>query len=83
MKRRVFEGFGCEILRDGTRWFIRADSGGAASWMTEGEITEEEAIKAQRSEHDGYLVLLALDKRGGSRRIDPDDPNESIALPST
>ena len=72
---------GSEILRDGERWFIRADSGGAASWMTEGEITQEEATQAQRSEHDAYRVLLALDERGGSRRIDPDDPSAAVAPP--
>ena len=67
MKELVYEGYGCQIIRRGGKLFIEYDCGGAVSRLMEGEITEEEALKVQRGERDGYEVLLAIEKRGGER----------------
>ena len=63
MEEIIFEGFGIEIFKKGSRIFVRYDSGGIASYDVEDEITEEEALKARKSEHDAYEVLLACEKR--------------------
>ena len=60
-----FSDYGIELIRRGDRIFIRYDSGGMVVHMREAEISEAEARQAQSSEHDAYLVLLAVQRRTG------------------
>jgi len=69
MHTEIFSGFGCSILKAGERYFIRYDSGGSASWEMEAEISVADAEKARRSERDACEVLLAIDRRGGGKRV--------------
>ncbi|PQQ65693.1 hypothetical protein [Acetivibrio saccincola] len=59
----VFSGFGIEIIKREGKFFVRYDSGETVSNMIEKEITEDEAIKAQKSEKDAYEVLLLRERR--------------------
>lgn len=59
----VFTGFGIEIIKRGGRFFARYDAGELAVQPREDEITEEEALRAQKSEKDAYEVLLACQRR--------------------
>lgn len=63
MDEIVFTGFFVEIIRRAGKLFIRYDSGEIVSKILEDEITEEEAIKAQKSERDAYEVLLECERR--------------------
>ena len=62
MKPKIFEDYGIEIYQEDNKYWIRYDDGGIASRMVEDEITKEQSIKAQKSEHDAYLVLLECEK---------------------
>lgn len=63
MEELIFVGFGVEIFRRDGRYIIKYDSGEIVSKLLEDEITEEEVIKAQKSEKDAYEVLLACERR--------------------
>lgn len=63
MEKKVFSGYGVDILfRDG-KYFIRYDAGGIAVKMREDEISHEEAVKAQQSERDAYEIILLCGQR--------------------
>lgn len=59
----VFSGFGIEIIKKEGKFFVKYDSGEIVSKVIEKEITEEEAIKAQKSEKDAYEMLLSRERR--------------------
>lgn len=59
VEKIFFSGFGVDIFRRSGKYFIQADAGEIVIQMQEDEITEEEALKAQKSERDAYEVLLA------------------------
>lgn len=58
MDESVFSGYGIEILKRGGRYFVRYDAGEIVIQPREDEITEEQALRAQRSEEDAYEVIL-------------------------
>lgn len=62
MAERVFEGHGIEILRRGTKLFLRYDAGRFAIQLKEVEVTPEQAAKAQKGEREAYEVLLEIDR---------------------
>ena len=59
----IFSGFGIEIIKREGRFFVKYDSGEIVSNVIEKEITEDEAIKAQKSEKDAYEMLLLRERR--------------------
>lgn len=63
MNEKIFSGFGVEIFQRDGRFFIQYDAGEIAVQMCEQEVTEEEAVKAQKSEKDAYEVILASKHR--------------------
>lgn len=62
-EKLVFTGFGIEVIEREGHFFIRYDSGEIAVNLREDEVSEEEAVRAQRSERDAYEVLLACQRR--------------------
>lgn len=63
MDEMIFTGFGVEILKRDGRYIIKYDSGEIISKIKEAEISEEEFLKAQKSEKDAYEVLLDCERR--------------------
>ena len=63
MNDTIFSGFGIEIFKRDGRHFIRYDAGEIVVQFREEEITEDEAIKAQKSEKDAYEMLLLRERR--------------------
>jgi len=59
----IFSGFGIKIFKHNGKFFVRYDSGQSVSYTIEKEITEEEAIKAQKSEKDAYEMLIERKRR--------------------
>ncbi len=59
----IFSGYGIEIIKRDGRFVVRYDSGEIVSNIIEKEITEDEAIKAQKSEKDAYEMLLLRECR--------------------
>lgn len=59
----IFSDFGIEIFKCKGKYFVRYDSGEIVSRLIEKEITEEEVIKAQKSEKDAYEMILARERR--------------------
>lgn len=63
MDEMIFTGYGVDIFRRDGKYIIKYDSGEIVSKMVEDEISEEEVLKAQKSERDAYEVLLACERR--------------------
>ena len=62
--KKVFEGFGCEIIDQNGELYICYDSGQSAGGkLLENKITSLEAEKAMKSEKDAYEVILKAQKR--------------------
>ena len=51
MEEIMFTGYGCDILKNG-KFYLRHDVGRFNIKMQDDEISEEEAIKAQKSKQD-------------------------------
>ena len=58
MNERIFCDYGIEIFKRDDRFFIRYDAGEVVVRLEEVEVSEQEALKAQKSESDAYHVLL-------------------------
>ncbi|MNW50742.1 hypothetical protein D3C74_282020 [compost metagenome] len=56
----LFANYGINIVRRDGRIFIIFDAGGIVVQMIEIEITEEESLKAQKSERDAYELIIKL-----------------------
>ncbi|MGG4214041.1 hypothetical protein [Paenibacillus sp. FSL L8-0638] len=56
----LFANYGINIIRRDGGIFISFDAGGIVVQMIEIEITEEESLKAQRSERDAYELIIKL-----------------------
>ncbi len=69
MKKRIFIGFGCEVIEKLNKIIVRYDSGGSASQMMENEITSEEVEKIKLSEQDAYEVILNARKRDNNKKL--------------
>lgn len=67
MDEIIFCDFGIEIIKRNSQFFVRYDSGAAVARICEDEITEKEAMKAQKSEQDAYEVLLICEERDKSK----------------
>ena len=63
MEELIFSAHTSEIFKRDGKLFIRYDSGEMVSKLVENEITEEEAIKSQKSENDEYEVIIAAQNR--------------------
>lgn len=63
-----FSGFGIDIIKRESEYFIRYDTGTIAMIEKESKITSEEASKAQRSERDAYEVIVATQTREGKNK---------------
>lgn len=64
MKNVIFKGHGMFISTDNNKYFINYDAGGIVTKDVKCEISEEEAIKAQRSGQDAYEIMLLTQHRG-------------------
>jgi len=65
MSEMLFSDYGIDIVvRDGI-FYIRYDDGGLVSKEIESEISEAEALKAQRSPGDANEVILLAQVREG------------------
>jgi len=61
MKKRVFEGYGCEIVERSGEYFIRYDSGeSSGSKILEKPISFADIQKVMLSEKDAYQVILRI-----------------------
>jgi hypothetical protein len=58
VSEEIFCGYGIRIFKREGHFYIEYDVGEIVVQMREVEVTEEEAQKAQRSEHDAYEVLM-------------------------
>ncbi|MDY8021988.1 hypothetical protein [Paenibacillus polymyxa] len=56
----LFANYGINIVRRDGRIFIIFDAGRIVVQMIEIEITEEESLKAQKSERDAYELIIKL-----------------------
>ncbi|WP_328800441.1 hypothetical protein T3H97_17880 [Paenibacillus sp. LX16] len=56
----LFAKYGINIIRRDGGIFISFDAGGIVVQMIEIEITEEESLKAQKSERDAYELIIKL-----------------------
>ncbi|MCP3779090.1 hypothetical protein UY416_12520 [Paenibacillus polymyxa] len=56
----LFANYGINIIRRDGGIFIIFDAGGIVVQMIEIEITEEESLKAQKSERDAYELIIKL-----------------------
>ncbi|MDQ0092032.1 hypothetical protein J2T12_005476 [Paenibacillus anaericanus] len=56
----IFSGYGIEIIERDKKLFIQYDAGEIVDLMIEVEVTEDESIKAQRSDTDAYEVITKL-----------------------
>jgi hypothetical protein len=63
MDELIFTGYAIEIFKRHGKFFVRYDAGGVVVNIVEKEITEEEAIKAQKSEQDAYEMLIERENR--------------------
>jgi hypothetical protein len=66
MNELVYSGNGVEIFRHGAKLYVRYDEGHFVPEMREGEITAQEALRAQESEQGAYEVLVAVQNRNKS-----------------
>ena len=64
METKIFEDYGIEILKRFDKYYLRVDSGGIASRLTEAEISLDDAILAQKSPQAAYDVITKYDKIG-------------------
>jgi hypothetical protein len=60
----IFRGYGVEIFKRVSQYFIRYDAGEIVVQMEERPISEADAFKAQLSERDAYEVILASQRKG-------------------
>ncbi|PHP92804.1 hypothetical protein CBF17_016325 [Pantoea agglomerans] len=65
MSDPIFSGFGIDIVARKGFFYIRYDDGGLVSKEIESEISEDEALKAQRSPEDANEVILLTQVRDG------------------
>lgn len=65
--RLLFEIFGCEVFKEGNRYFVKYDNGRAASRYEFLEITKEEVSRFSLSEEDAYKVLLSAQQRKNNK----------------
>ncbi|RUT44530.1 hypothetical protein EJP82_18130 [Paenibacillus anaericanus] len=56
----LFSGYGIEIIERDKKLFIQYDAGEIVDLMIEVEVTEDESIKAQKSDTDAYEVIIKL-----------------------
>lgn len=64
---KVFNGYGISIVKKDDKLYMLYDSGGLTMRYLIAEITEDESLKAQRSERGAYEVLLVIQsQRRGS-----------------
>jgi len=59
----IFKGYGMFITTDNNKYFINYDAGGIVTRDVKCEITEAEALKAQKSGQDAYEVMLLTQNR--------------------
>lgn len=52
MEEIIFSDYGCDIFRQDGKYYLRHDVGHFNVKMRDDEISEEEAIKAQKSKQD-------------------------------
>lgn len=52
MEEMIFSGYGCDIFRHDGKYYLRHDVGHFNIEMRDDQISEEEAIKAQKTKQD-------------------------------
>lgn len=55
----IFIDYGIEIIIKNDKYYIRYDTGEIVQKMSEIEVSEEDAKKAQKSSDDAYKVILS------------------------
>ncbi|HGD3425957.1 TPA: hypothetical protein ACI4DF_004694 [Enterobacter hormaechei] len=68
MNEAIFTGFGIDIIKRESEYFIRYDTGTIAMIEKVSKITSEEALKAQKSERDAYDVIIVTQTREGKNK---------------
>ncbi|EML1553493.1 TPA: hypothetical protein QCD44_004595 [Enterobacter hormaechei] len=68
MNEAIFTGFGIDIIKRESEYFIRYDTGTIAMIEKVSKTTSEEALKAQKSERDAYDVIIATQTREGKNK---------------
>ena len=56
--QKIFEDYGIEIFTEDGRYYIRYDAGEIAIIYNTIEVSEEDAIRAQKSVYDADRVIL-------------------------
>jgi hypothetical protein len=64
LEQAIFIGHGIKVLQRGRKFFIRFDAGELVVDMKEAQVSEEDALLAQRSEDDAYRVILRAKEKG-------------------
>lgn len=63
MQKVIFSRYGIDIIERDSKLYIKYDSGHFSIKEIESEITEDESLKAQKSEKDAYKVIIATQNR--------------------
>ena len=56
--QKIFEDYGIEIFTEDGKYYIRCEAGEMVIRYVTIEVSEEDAIRAQKSENDAYHVLI-------------------------
>ena len=74
--QKIFEDYGIEIFVENGHYYIQYAAGELVDHIIEIEVSEEEAIRAQKSEEDAYHVILEQQGLGASEKAQrPLSPN--------
>ena len=56
----IFDDYGIKIAKRSAKYYISYDEGELMVKFVEKEITERDALKAQKSSQDAYEVIIAI-----------------------
>ena len=56
--QKLFEDYGIEIFAEDGKYYIRFEAGEMLLRYETIEVSEEDAMRAQKSENDAYRVLI-------------------------
>lgn len=63
MEKLIFSGYGIDIVRKGGCYYIQYNDGGLVGKEIESKITEDEAIKAQKSPKNASEIIILTQVR--------------------
>ncbi|KJH60459.1 MULTISPECIES: hypothetical protein [Pantoea] len=65
MNKKIFSGYGIDIVKRDGFFYIQYNDGSLVGKEIESKITEDEALKAQKSPKDASEIILLTQKRDG------------------